>query len=538
MIQVRKSRAASTDRKPSASPAAPAQIETLAPSIAGWVEATALEQQAGLWAAENVFVTTRGLRVRGGAYKSATVGDPVKTMFSYQGSGVEKLFAATATDVYDISGLDPDNIPTADITGQTSGNYSSTQLGTVADQYMYAVNGADNAQLFDGSAWVEVDGASTPAITGVSTSDFGYVWTHKNRFWFIEKDSNSAWYLPVDSIGGAAGEFSLDGVFQLGGSLAYGATWSNDSGSGMDDRIVFVSDEGEIAVYSGTNPASASEWSLVGVYSMARPLGHDAHVKAGGDILMATEAGIIPLSVAITKDPSALELNTVTANIRHSWRDKARGQSASEPWKMVKWPRENMLLLAMPNSADETFVANINSGAWSKYTGWDVKTVAIFNDVVYFGSGDGFIYQAERGASDNGTAYVAKWAFAPQYLNASGSLKICNALRATFAASGEFNVQISVTTDYQVKFPAAPASVADDLDPVSTWDTGLWDSAVWDSLALNLVAAPIVNTGWVSQGGSGYAITPQFQITCEGENRPVIEFLSADVLYVVGAPVG
>ena len=68
---------------------------------------------------------------------------------------------------------------------------------------------------------------------------------------FVKRDSLKAYYLPVASIGGAAQDVSLSGVFQRGGKLLLGATWSLDSGDGMDDKCVFVSDRGEAAIYSG-----------------------------------------------------------------------------------------------------------------------------------------------------------------------------------------------------------------------------------------------------------------------------------------------
>lgn len=52
----------------------------------------------------------------------------------------------------------------------------------------------------------------------MTPEDLNYVWVYKNRLFFVEKDSLNAWYLPVDSIGGAAEKFPLGGVFTRGGS--------------------------------------------------------------------------------------------------------------------------------------------------------------------------------------------------------------------------------------------------------------------------------------------------------------------------------
>lgn len=103
------------------------------------------------------------------------------------------------------------------------------------------------AALVNGS----VTSRSTSTFTGIDSSLLSFVWTHKRRLWFVEENTLSAWYLPVVSITGTAVEFPLQGVFRLGGALLFGGSWSQDSGAGLDDLAVFVTTEGEIAVYQG-----------------------------------------------------------------------------------------------------------------------------------------------------------------------------------------------------------------------------------------------------------------------------------------------
>ena len=79
--------------------------------------------------------------------------------------------------------------------------------------------------------------------------------------WVIENDTLSAWYLPVDSVGGAATEYDLSGIFRLGGYLLAGGTWTMDAGEGVDDYWIAVTSEGEVVVYQGTDPSSANTWT-------------------------------------------------------------------------------------------------------------------------------------------------------------------------------------------------------------------------------------------------------------------------------------
>src|SRR6056297_1437704 len=163
----------------------------------------------------------------------------------------------------------------------------------------------DNEALTDGDTGAATaSGASASAssitITNVATADLSQVWLFKERLFFVEKGTTSAWYLPVESIGGAATEIDLGSVFSKGGNLLFGARWSLDSGAGLDDVCLFVSDRGEVAVYEGTDPSSADTWRLAGVYEIGDPVNKHGFFKAGGDLAILTKDGIIPVSAAVT----------------------------------------------------------------------------------------------------------------------------------------------------------------------------------------------------------------------------------------------
>ena len=347
---------------------------------------------------ENIFPGVQGCRVRGGRKKVATVGARVKSMFTYQSGVVNRMFAATSAAIYDITGLIPSTVPTAAVSGMASGYWSTVQMGTAGGEFLVAVNGTDTPRTFDGTTW------ATTAITGVTSSELSYVSKHKSRLWFVQKNSLKAWYLPVDSIAGAAADLSLAGIMQRGGSLMFIATWSQDAGDGQDDRIVFVSTEGEVAVYQGSNPASAADWSLVGLYNITKPLGPKCHFPAGGDLVIGTETGLIPLSAVTQKDPAAMDVSALSVAIEQSWRDQVKRRTVDQPMEMVKWPRENMLMVSLPHDQTTSFVANIQTGAWCKYIGWDVQAATVFRDQMYIGDRAGLVYAAEVGGSDEGPA--------------------------------------------------------------------------------------------------------------------------------------
>jgi hypothetical protein len=482
---------------------------------------------------ENFFPTATGCRTRGGSLKMATIGtDPVRRMWTFKSGQVEELFASDDDGIFNVtSPANPTTPPAAAVSGQSAGYYSTAQFGTAGGNFLYAVNGADDAQLYDGAIWKPINTLTSPAITGIATASFSFVWSFASRLFFVEKNSMSAWFLPVDSIGGLAQEFSLAGVFQEGGSLLFGGKWSMDSGDGLDDKCVFVSTEGEVAVFQGTNPGAAAEWQKVGVYKITEPVGPNATMQAGGDLLIAVADGIVPISEAVNKDAAALSLSAVTRRIEPEWKKQVPLRT-SLPWEIMKWPNSNMMVVSLPRSDVSlptlAFVANLQTGGWGFYTGWDIQCMAHFAGQGFFGTADGTIHQMEVTGSDDGMPYTCTYVALPDQLRSPGVFKTVHSARATFNANIPFNPKISASMNYRVKLPPPPSS-APDLGG-NLWDVGLWDVAIWDAGAVQ-----DIKTKWVSIGNSGAAVSPQIQITSGTNLKPNIELIQIDLLYETGA---
>jgi hypothetical protein len=483
-----------------------------------------MNRGVGAMVAENGFPLTYTVRVRGGDFKSATIGEAVTALLPYRSGTAAKLFAASADAVYNISDLNPDTVPTADLTSLTSGAWVGVQIGTAGGQFLLMVNGADTGRTYDGTTW------ATMSITGADSADFSHVWIHANRAWFIEKDSLTAWFLPVDSIGGTVADFSLGGVFQQGGSLAFGGTWSADSGNGMADRCVFVSTEGEVAVFEGLDPAGTSTWGMVGRYDIGRPVSVDA-IRAGGDLLIATTDGIVPLSAIVAKDPAELSMAAVTQPVETPW---ARAIRTNDSVQMLKWQKESMGIVGFPD-ADYCFVVNLQTGAWSKWTNKDIQALALHNDLAYFGDSNGDVFLIEGGGSDNGAQYVFRWSFLPDHLGSPGQIKHVHNARATFRSLRPFNANLDVATDYGRDFEIAPDVFPID-DEGALWDLAQWDVAIWDNDD-DSEAKVTATTYWRAINRSGVVVGPQVQISLGSGRKPDVELVTFDAIYDVGGTV-
>lgn len=505
--------------------------------IRGWVlnENLSVSQMGGARILDNWIPTTTGVQVRGGARRYATIHatEAVDTLFSYRSGAIEKFFAATASVISEITTVADANVaPTPTVTGRTSGRYSTEHFGTAGGDYLYAVNGSDDPLLYNGTTFTPINATSTPAITGAPTADFSHVWSFANRLFFVEQGSMTAWYLPVDSIGGAAQSFSLAGVFKLGGALLFGAKWSMDAGDGLDDKCVFVSTQGEVAVYEGTNPGSAADWSKAGVYQIAKPLGPNANVTAGGDLLIATEVGLVPISEAVKRDVAALELGAVSQPIAPYWQQQARLISGQN-WEIVKLPRQNIMVVSQPAVDDmvgSCLVANLQTGAWSRIVGWKTNCLGTFSNEGYFGGSSGLVFLMNSGGSDDGAPYTCVFMGHHDDFAAPTMQKTVLQMRPVFRSGTPFLPKLDAVVDYDETVSSPPSSPSDFSG--NGWDEGEWDAALWDSE--NLIVRP---ARWVSIGATGHVVAPVLQLTYGVTPTPLVEFVSIDAAYVVGALV-
>ena len=512
-------------------PKIPAQMYSFAAPVRGWVlSENKLAAQPGAAAVlDNWFPTTSGIRVRGGSRRYATLVGAAKSLWVYKSATTEKMFAATTSRIYDVSAItDPTaSYDTVEVGGRTSGDYITEHFGTAGGDFLYAVNGADDPLLYDGSTFTAITAISTPAITGVTPSTFTYVWSHANRLFFIEKNSMSAWYLPVDSVGGAASEFSLAGVFTKGGYLIAGSRWSVDAGDGLDDKCVFLSSEGEVAIYQGGNPSSASDWFKVGLYDITEPLGPKAILQAGGDILIATRAGLIPISQAVSRDVAVLGAGAISRPIAPYWIDKAA--TLNGDWQMMRLTTESAMYITQPGDST-VLVANLTTGAWSRYTGWNARAVVSYKDVGYFTDNQGGMFVMEDGGNDDGAQYVCRYLGLHEMMGVNTARKTISQMRYTLTSSVSLNPAMSVAVDFASDEGSTPVTGADGVVPL--WNRTDWDMSYWDGGDPSLVIS-----GWQSIGQSGFVIAPELKLTFDIEVTPDVELMSIDATFMTGAVV-
>lgn len=433
-------------------------------------------------------------------------------------SGTSTLFAAAGTAIYNATSAGA--VGAAVQSGLTNARWEHANITTPGGSFLYMVNGADKPRLWDGASWVAVDAVSTPAITGVTTTDLIHVCLFKNRLFFTEKNSMSVWYLPVNSIGGAAAEIDLGSIFRLGGSIMACFTWTIDAGNGADDHFVIISTNGEVAVYRGTDPSSAADWSIVGVFVLGRPIGRRCGIKYGGDLAINCMEGVYPLGKGLLS-ASVDRRIALTDKIQNSVSVAANTYASSFGWQLCLYPDANMLILNIPGSVKYQYAQNTITGAWARFTGWDANVWLTATSGLYYGDGSK-VRKAWTGNSDGSTPIQFDVCGPFSYYGAKSNNKYFTMIRPYIQASGSPSILYALNTDFALQEPSGVLATASATGMV--WGAMTWGSMTWGGGLFSTVK-------WQSVG----AVANAAAIRLKGQNNGAdVRYTNCDAVYQIG----
>ena len=421
--------------------------------------------------------------------------------------------------------------------------HTSPATGTFAS-YRTANPGHWTSQAADGAGWI----TGPPGVPGIEVgAGLTYVWKYRNRLFFIQGGTMDAWYLPLNAVGGMLQMIPLSGAAKRGGSLLFGCSWSVDAGDGIDDKCCFFTDQGEVLIFTGNDPSSATAWRQEGRYDISRPLGKNGHCQLGGDVLVATVDGIVPLTACLQKDVAQLSLSAVSRNFERTWMAELRRKDAY-PWSLIKWDEGDALYVNFPGGTKgkpDTLtvgVSNLHTGAWCRYTNHDAMCFVRYRGGLFFGTQDGKVMQCDSTGMDDGRWDVSTGKFEGQsyvctmvggwemFKVPPNTVTWFQARAAFFARAREpFEPQLAACTDYEFRIPPAP-DAGPDPGIADVWDQGLWDVMLWD--AAPLPPAPVKNTMWVSIGETGFSHAPICQVTVGQQARPEVELLSISATFL------
>jgi hypothetical protein len=367
----------------------------------------------------------------------------------------------------------------------TSGHGSSCVMVTSAGHFLVYCDESNGAYVYTESTgtWAQA------AITGVDPGDLVHVCAWKNRLWFTERGTGKGWYLAVNAVGGAATSHNFGARFQAGGELRALASWTYDGGAGIDDSLVAVSSGGDVVVYQGTDPSSASAFGLRGVWSAgAVPAGRRILSAFGGDLVVMTTAGLVPMSKLVLGSVQGDASQYATAKIANLWNKLMLNRSSALGWQMVLHPQDATLIVIAPVAAgqdSEQLAMSLHTKGWSRYRDLHMgNCAATYEGTVYFGTADGRVcvmdgYVDGVTLADPSSYEAINWALLTSFQNlGTAKKKRLHWVKTTFLSdSAPPNYSIEARYDWNTSevanAPSSPSAGG------STWDSAIWDSATW-----------------------------------------------------------
>lgn len=342
-----------------------------------------------------------------------------------------------------------------------------------------------SADFTDGAGVVHTilaNGSSIPQDYTSTLVDVGYTLTgfpnldcplaFKNRLYFISGDWQIA-YSGVQSISGSLTAFDMGSYFKKGGKLLSIANWTQDAGNGADDLFVLISTEGEVLIYSGTSP-EAQDWSMIGTFSITKPVGKRCWAQLGADLILITQRGYFPLSSVLS------DLRANRALLNQKIDGITKGRDFNKRWEIHYRPSTNWLIINAPSDTGiynyEQHVCNLNTNAWCRFVGMDANSWAVLGDDLYFSNAQG-IWKADTGTTDDGKDIT--FCLQKAYNNFGTPLKkqIMRVVPNYYSAANE-TIYKKIISNFGIG--KNRIFVHREEQGIKTyWDEAIWDESFW-----------------------------------------------------------
>lgn len=350
----------------------------------------------------NMYPSEYGCRVRKGfiewANGAGLAADltTVRTIMPYiSSSNTFKLFAVTNLGIYDITSSTTAPVLVVDygavggwVTTGSAGYCSFEQYTTIGGtNYLLVADEANGYFYYDGTTWT-----TAPTLTGGATDpktvSFLKVWKH--RIWLGIENTGTAVYLGTSAVSGPCTAFQFGNKFSRGGGLKGLYSYTRDGGDGIDDFLVVISNGGDVLLYQGFDPDVATSFFLQGSWYVGdMPLGSRIAAAFGGDLVILSAYGLLPVSKLVAGKSIAAPDFYLTADITRLVRDIMETDRESRGWDVIVHPSDGLIIVNTPKRENYDFiqfVADINRGAWGVWRGVPMHCAAVFRNKLYFGT--------------------------------------------------------------------------------------------------------------------------------------------------------
>jgi hypothetical protein len=352
--------------------------------------------------------------------------------------------------------------------------------------------------IVDGTAtWDYVSAAPTGTI-GPSLADqqrglvgdpanFAFATVWKSRVWLVEKDTSRAWYLDANSIFGTATAFDFGSKMRAGGPLVGLYGWSYDAGNGMDTALVGISGAGDIVIYQGTDPSSAAAFGIKGTWYVGGvPAGRRIATDFGGELLVLSSLGVLPLSKLVVGTPSSDGTQYATAKVANLISLLTSTRGGLQGWSLTVHPTDNALVVTVPTLPGQATAQLVMSFAgarpWGQYRGLPMLSAAAWGREMFFGTTDGRVcrnvgYVDDVPLGDPSSFTPVEWSLLSSFQGDGRNRQVQMIRPILLSETPSPAVDCVAKYDFDLSEPLVPDGTGGGGD--GTWDASTWDTTVW-----------------------------------------------------------
>jgi hypothetical protein len=232
--------------------------------------------------------------------------------------------------------------------------------------------------------------------------------------------------------------------------------------------------------------------------------------KWGGDLLLLTQGGLLPLTAALQSSRLDPRVN-LTDKIFYAVSQATTQFYALDGWQINFFAAENMLILSIPTSTGmEQYVMHTITKSWARFTGIDAYCWEVSGDADMHFGGTGFVGDFYTTFSDNGSNIVATCQQAYNYFETRGQQKRFTLVRPILQTdNGLPTVLCGISTDFDTVPLTNQIAFNPSIVNTGIWDTSLWDEANWGG---GLVTTKV----WQGVTGLGYAGSVNLNVASQG----------------------
>jgi len=471
----------------------------------------------------------RGYKAQSDAVTVGGAAQSVESIFGFTAPNPanNKVFMATAGNIYDVTAGGAPVLAVSG-TGSDEDEWWTTQFSTPADTFLLAVSPGAGYWTYDTTnGWVDRTASCTGLPTNVRTVA---VW--KQRLWFTAEADQNVYYLDnVDAIAGVATSFPMGSTLRSGGYVSALINWTVDAGFGIDDFLVVVGTEGDVGVWQGTDPTSVSTFGLKGVWYVGPVPKHGVYFTPfGGDVMIVSELGLVPMSKLITGQYSQdVQSGGPAAKIQSVFAPLVRRLRNEKFFAVFVVPTSDVLVVKLPADAGtyRQFAMNVTTGAWCQFVGMPMRSATVIGGQLHFGTADGLTCLGLFGDRDGVDSVGAGGVYPEGEIQTSfqnfgtpAQLKKFGMVRPIFIATASPAVKVVVNTQYQFTTVGGSPFFFDEDNGV--WNAGYWNTAQW--VGQNTYQA------WFGTAGLGYYGSLRMKV----RGLPATVFTSAHMMTEIG----